>query len=79
MVPPEEARGHIVRRFRRPVERLLPDLLARGDVDRDGRPRVGDVHDAVVAIGRPLAGEIMSAFSEIFPSICRVLKSSNIP
>src|SRR5262249_28682049 len=34
--------------FRRPIERLLPDLLAGGDVDRDGRPGVGDVHHAVV-------------------------------
>src|SRR5262249_50987032 len=32
----------------RPIQRLLPDLLAGGDVDRDRRLGVGDVHDAVV-------------------------------
>src|SRR5262249_60533123 len=39
----DDARG-----LRRPIERLLPDLLAGGNVDRDGRLGVGDVHHAVV-------------------------------
>src|SRR5262249_30997852 len=39
----DDARG-----LRRPIERLFPDLLAGGDVNRDGRLGVGDVHHAVV-------------------------------
>ena len=39
----DHARG-----LRRPIQRLLPDLLAGGDVDRDRGPGIGDVHHAVV-------------------------------
>src|SRR5262249_36084893 len=39
----DNARG-----LRRPIERLFPDLLAGGDIDRDGRLGVGDVHHVVV-------------------------------
>src|SRR5260221_3429457 len=42
------AAAHDARRLGRPIERLLPDLLAGDGVDRDRRPRVGDVHHAVV-------------------------------
>src|SRR5262249_1523152 len=43
-----DAAANDARGLRRPIERLFPDLLAGGDVDRDRRPGVGDVHHAGV-------------------------------
>ena len=53
--------AHHTRRLRWPIERLLPELLSRADVDGDGVFCIGDVHDAVVderlALLPPIIGE----------------------